>query len=267
MENETCPPLETLYFLHYDETNITEVNELKKQWPCEIRIYWHSANIQNLASIVWFLFNYAIIALIIIGLVINICSLIILNSPPINKSNMSVYLKALAIADMGALIFSIGVGVLRAKSILINDIFIPAKITVIILAIAALILAILRSLTTGFEKDNMFGFKPCGARDHAHISINMVPIILVNLILPTILIIIANVCTALHLQRSTHLNNSLRANKEKNYYHKITRMVLIISFVYVIFYLPFGIAACTELYFRNNEPPSTEHALYIKWFV
>ncbi|KAK7872558.1 hypothetical protein R5R35_013789 [Gryllus longicercus] len=313
MENETCPPLETLYFLHYDETNITEVNELKKQWPCEIRIYWHSANIQNLASIVWFLFNYAIIALIIIGLVINICSLIILNSPPINKSNMSVYLKALAIADMGALIFSIGVGVLRAKSILINDIFIthkwmctlhkmllslfvyystwlvvifsferflmiknpfkihswhnekPAKITVIILAIAALILAILRSLTTGFEKDNMFGFKPCGARDHAHISINMVPIILVNLILPTILIIIANVCTALHLQRSTHLNNSLRANKEKNYYHKITRMVFIISFVYVIFYLPFGIAACTELYFRNNEPPSTEHALYIKW--
>ncbi|GLG93393.1 Protein of unknown function [Gryllus bimaculatus] len=64
---------------------------------------------------------------------------------------------------------------------------------------------------TRFEKDNMFGFKPCGARDHAHISINMVPIILVNLILPTILIIIANVCTALHLQRSTHLNNSLRA--------------------------------------------------------
>ncbi|GLG93389.1 Putative G-protein coupled receptor (GPCR) [Gryllus bimaculatus] len=123
MGDANCPPLDSLDFLHYNKSNAQEVEKLEKEYPCELRLYWKSANIQNLVSVVRFLFKYVTIVLIITGLLVNIYSLFVLNSPPINKCNMSVYLKALALSDIGALIFNVSVGVLRARCAWISNFY------------------------------------------------------------------------------------------------------------------------------------------------
>lgn len=103
-------PLTSLTFLpHF---NSSEVPNLQLIWPCEVRAYW--AQIDPFVVTVKFLLTYVTAVIIIIGVTMNTLSFLILNTSPICHTSLSVFLRALAVSDNGALLFNFATGVGRS---------------------------------------------------------------------------------------------------------------------------------------------------------
>lgn len=147
-ENLTCPlPLSTLDFIY----NLTQPN-LETIWPCEVRYYWLS--LQPFVKFVRFLLGYITPLIIILGkknlifiilcfihwqifivlccielniisagVLFNTISFGMLSTPILCESNLSLYLKALALSDNGALIFTYAVGIAKSHFTFINNLF------------------------------------------------------------------------------------------------------------------------------------------------
>ncbi|KOX75147.1 hypothetical protein WN51_14294, partial [Melipona quadrifasciata] len=116
-----CPlPLTTLDFLY----NFSQ-SDLEIVWPCEIRFYWLS--LQPFVKFVRFLLSYVTLLIIILGVLLNTISFVILSTPVLCESNLSLYLKALALSDNGALIFNYAVGIAKSHFIFVNNLFMNSK--------------------------------------------------------------------------------------------------------------------------------------------
>ncbi|KAL0276058.1 UNVERIFIED_CONTAM: hypothetical protein PYX00_003721 [Menopon gallinae] len=103
-------PLSSLNFL--PDFNVTDIPRLELDWPCEVRTYW--VQISPFVGAVKFLLTYVTTIIIIIGVTMNTLSFLILNSPPISHTSLSVFLRALAVSDNGALLFNFATGVGRS---------------------------------------------------------------------------------------------------------------------------------------------------------
>ncbi|CAK9830712.1 hypothetical protein ANTRET_LOCUS7834 [Anthophora retusa] len=119
--NLTCPlPLTTLDFIY----NFTQPN-LEVVWPCEVRIYWLS--LQPFVKFVRFLLGYITPFIIILGVLLNTISFVMLSTPILCESNLSLYLKALALSDNGALVFNYAVGIAKSHFTFVNNLFMNNK--------------------------------------------------------------------------------------------------------------------------------------------
>ncbi|XP_014614251.1 PREDICTED: uncharacterized protein LOC106792368 [Polistes canadensis] len=119
--DDECPlHLTVLDFLY----NFTEP-DLEITWPCEARFYWLS--LQPFVKFVRFLLSYVTPFIIIVGVILNTVSFAILNAPVSGDSSLSLYLKALAISDNGALIFNYAVGIAKSQFTFVNDLFMNSK--------------------------------------------------------------------------------------------------------------------------------------------
>ncbi|XP_066999345.2 rhodopsin, GQ-coupled isoform X3 [Anabrus simplex] len=293
-----CPSLEELDFLNYDAENASEVQALERRWPCELRSYWLS--IHGFVKFVQFLFNYFIIVLVIFGLLVNVASLCVLNSPPMNTSSITVYLQALAISDIGALLFNVTMGILRAHIQEVNDLYLhnsvmcflqrflsivffyfsnwivvaltferlvmirspfkgqlicnfrPSHCVIVILGCVCLVIGLIRTQISGFEKENMYGYSSC---DSSKWDYFVIPLLSLTTIFPTFLIFIGNICMLLQIRRSAQDHCNLQASKsdERMNTLKITRMLLVISVTYFVLLLPAGVTGCLELYWRTTS--------------
>lgn len=54
---------------------------------------------------------------------LNTISFVILSTPILCESNLSLYLKALALSDNGALVFNYAVGIAKSHFIFVNNLF------------------------------------------------------------------------------------------------------------------------------------------------
>ncbi|XP_060822904.1 FMRFamide peptide receptor frpr-18-like [Bombus pascuorum] len=120
-ENLTCPlPITTLDFLY----NFSQ-SDLEIVWPCEIRFYWLS--LQPFVKFVRFLLGYVTPFIIMLGVMLNTISFVILSTPILCESNLSLYLKALALSDNGALVFNYAVGIAKSHFIFVNNLFMASR--------------------------------------------------------------------------------------------------------------------------------------------
>ncbi|XP_015184274.1 PREDICTED: uncharacterized protein LOC107070515 isoform X2 [Polistes dominula] len=119
-DKECSLNLTVLDFLY----NFTEP-DLEITWPCEARYYWLS--LQPFVKFVRFLLSYVTPFIIIVGVILNTVSFTILNAPVSGDSSLSLYLKALAISDNGALIFNYAVGIAKSQFTFVNDLFMNSK--------------------------------------------------------------------------------------------------------------------------------------------
>ncbi|XP_076658832.1 uncharacterized protein LOC143362498 isoform X2 [Halictus rubicundus] len=119
--NVSCSlPLTTLDFIY----NFTKPN-LENVWPCEVRFYWLS--LQPFVNIVRFLLGYITPLIIILGVLLNTISFVMLSTPILCESNLSLYLKALALSDNGALIFNYAVGIAKSHFPFVNNLFMNSR--------------------------------------------------------------------------------------------------------------------------------------------
>ncbi|XP_017889325.1 uncharacterized protein LOC108630500 [Ceratina calcarata] len=115
--NLTCPlPLTTLDFIY----DFTQPN-LEFVWPCEVRLYWVS--LQPFVKFVRFLLGYITPFIILVGVLLNTISFAMLSTPILCESNLSLYLKALALSDNGALVFNYAVGIAKSHFTFVNNLF------------------------------------------------------------------------------------------------------------------------------------------------
>ncbi|XP_015606411.1 uncharacterized protein LOC107273099 [Cephus cinctus] len=117
----TCPiPLKDLDFIYNATQSDPEII-----WPCEVRIYW--LNLRPFVKVVRFLLTYVTGFIIILGVTLNTISFGMLSTSMLNDSNLSLYLRALAISDNGALVFNYAVGIAKSRFPYINDLFMKSK--------------------------------------------------------------------------------------------------------------------------------------------
>ncbi|KAK0098963.1 hypothetical protein PV326_011987 [Microctonus aethiopoides] len=120
-EETVCSlPLQVLDFIH-------DFNrpDLELIWPCQVRSYW--INIQPFVGLVRILLAYVTPFIIILGVTLNVISFGMLSTLVLCDSGLSLYLRALAISDNGALIFNYAVGVARSYSTYVNALFMNSK--------------------------------------------------------------------------------------------------------------------------------------------
>ncbi|CAL7946019.1 unnamed protein product [Xylocopa violacea] len=119
--NLSCPlPLTTLDFIY----NFTQPN-LEVIWPCEARFYW--LTLQPFVKFVRFLLSYITLFIIVIGVLLNTISFVMLSTPILCESNLSIYLKALALSDNGALVFNYAVGIAKSHFMVVNNLFMNSR--------------------------------------------------------------------------------------------------------------------------------------------
>ncbi|XP_012277139.1 uncharacterized protein LOC105697955 isoform X2 [Orussus abietinus] len=100
--------------------------DLEMVWPCEVRFYW--LKLQPFVSVVRFLLLYVTLLIIVIGVTLNVVSFSVLSTSVSSDSNLSLYLRALAISDNGALIFNYAVGIAKRHFASFNDIFMKSTL-------------------------------------------------------------------------------------------------------------------------------------------
>ncbi|XP_034933987.1 uncharacterized protein [Chelonus insularis] len=118
---DDCPiPIQVLDFIH-------DFNkpDLELIWPCQVRSYW--INIQPFVQFVRILLAYVTPFIIILGVALNTVSFSMLSTLVFCDSGLSLYLRALAISDNGALIFNYAVGVARSHSSRVNALFMNSQ--------------------------------------------------------------------------------------------------------------------------------------------
>nr|CAD7266593.1 unnamed protein product [Timema shepardi] len=125
LRNSTCLyPLQVLDFLH----DWSDPNLLEASWPCEMRAYW-SKQLLPLVSLVRFLFTYVAPLMVVLGLVVNSLSFFVLNTPPLNNTNLSVYLRALALTDNSTLLVNVAMSLARAHIPAVSRLYMVLSIT------------------------------------------------------------------------------------------------------------------------------------------
>ncbi|XP_052797762.1 FMRFamide peptide receptor frpr-18-like [Mya arenaria] len=92
--------------------NVTSKDALS--WPCELRVFW--VEIYPLVKLVRFLLSYGTSIIIVVGVVLNILSLVVLTQKHMRKSTSNLYLAFLAGYDTCSLTFNFMIGVIRGNS-------------------------------------------------------------------------------------------------------------------------------------------------------
>nr|XP_031841949.1 uncharacterized protein LOC116431107 isoform X2 [Nomia melanderi] len=308
-ENLPCPlPLTTLDFIH----NFTKPN-LENVWPCEVRFYWLS--LQPFVNIVRFLLGYITPFIIILGVLLNTVSFVMLSTPILCESNLSLYLKTLALSDNGALIFNYAVGIAKSDFIFVNNLFMNSRflcslnsvtmeffqftstwlvvaltwtrvfviifpfgipghcnncsemITIITLICTSFII----SLTKLYSGDSVFEFIPCQKKIKPWGSA-MYLYIALSTWLPLLFIFIGNILLIFHMKKTEKIRNQLTQNfrQKANRTHHTSRILFVVSTVYLVLLLPLGIVETLELYWdviliKYPATGAKKKAEYIHW--
>ncbi|XP_076178149.1 uncharacterized protein LOC143152193 [Ptiloglossa arizonensis] len=311
-ENVTCPlPLTTLDFIY----NLTQPN-LEIIWPCEVRFYWLS--LQPFVKFVRFLLGYITPFIIILGVLLNTVSFGMLSTPILCESNLSLYLKSLALSDNGALIFNYAVGIAKSHFTFVNNLFMNSRflcslnsvtmeffqftstwlvvaltwtrvfaimfpfgirgycdncseiVTLTALICTSFIVSLTKLYSGGYETDSVFEFIPCQKKIKPWGSA-MYFYIALSTWLPLLFIFIGNILLILHMKKT----EKIRCQLTQNFRHKVnrthsSRILFVVSTVYLVLLLPLGIVETLELYWDVIliKFPATEvkkRIEYIHW--
>ncbi|XP_034253457.1 uncharacterized protein LOC117652555 isoform X2 [Thrips palmi] len=115
-----CPyPPSVLDFLPLRGVDASTVEE---SWPCEVRAYW-VLDLQPFVAFVRFIYAYFTLPVVLIGMVLNVFALRVWSSRPMRGTSLAVYLRALSMSDMGALIFTYFLGYWRSHHPAFNTLF------------------------------------------------------------------------------------------------------------------------------------------------
>ncbi|XP_076245216.1 uncharacterized protein LOC143185828 [Calliopsis andreniformis] len=311
--NLTCPlPLSTLDFIY----NLTQPG-LEIIWPCEARYYWLS--LQPFVKFVRFLLGYITPLIIILGVLFNTISFGMLSTPILCESNLSLYLKALALSDNGALICNYAVGIAKSHFMFINNLFMNNRflcglnsitmeffqftstwlvvaltwtrvfavifpfgihdhcnnrseiVTLTILICISFVISLTKLYSGGYETDSVFEFIPCQKKIKPWGS-TMYVYIALSTWLPLLFIFIGNVLLIFHMRKTEKIRSQLTQNfsHKANRVHHTTRILFVVSTVYLVLLLPLGIVETLELYWDVIliKFPTTEakkKTEYIHW--
>ncbi|XP_043263553.1 probable G-protein coupled receptor 139 [Colletes gigas] len=311
--NLTCPlPLTTLDFIY----NLTQPN-LEIIWPCEVRFYWQS--LQPFVEFVRFLLGYITPFIIILGVLLNTISFGMLSTPILCESNLSLYLKALALSDNGALIFNYAVGIAKSHFAFVNNLFMNSRflcslnsvtmeffqftstwlvvaltwtrvfaimfpfgirghcdncseiITLTTLICTSFVISLTKLYSGGYETDSVFEFIPCQKKIKPWGSA-MYFYIALSTWLPLLFIFLGNILLILHMKKTEKIRCQLTQNfrHKANRTHHTSRILFVVSTVYLILLLPLGIVETLELYWDVIliKFPATEakkNMEYVHW--
>ncbi|XP_054006295.1 probable G-protein coupled receptor 139 [Hylaeus anthracinus] len=311
--NLTCPlPLTTLDFIY----NFTQPN-LEIVWPCEVRAHW--LTLQPFVKFVRFLLSYITPFIIILGVLLNTVSFGMLSTPILCESNLSRYLKALALSDNGALIFNYGVGIAKSHFTFVNNLFMNSRflcslnsvtmeffqftstwlvvaltwtrlfaimfpfgirghcyncseiITLTILICTTFIISLTKLYSGGYETDSVFEFIPCqkmiipwGSPMYFYIALSTW--------LPLLFIFIGNILLIIHMKKTEKIRSQLTQNfrHKANRTHHTSRILFVVSTVYLVLILPLGIVETLELYWdviliKYPATEGKEKMEYVHW--
>ncbi|XP_078047721.1 uncharacterized protein LOC144475572 [Augochlora pura] len=305
-------PLTTLDFIY----NFTKP-DLENVWPCEVRFYWLS--LQPFVNIVRFLLGYITPLIIILGVLLNIVSFMMLSTPILCESNLSLYLKALTLSDNGALIFNYAVGIAKSHFPFVNNLFMNSRflcslnsvtmeffqftstwlvvaltwtrvfaiifpfgirghcnncsevITIITLICTSFVISLTKLYSGGYETDSVFEFIPCQKKIKPWGSA-MYFYIALSTWLPLLFIFVGNILLICHMRKTERIRCQLTQNfkQRANKTHHTSRILFVVSSVYLVLLLPLGIVETLELYWDViliKEPASEpkKKAEYIHW--
>ncbi|XP_046985457.1 uncharacterized protein LOC124555545 isoform X3 [Schistocerca americana] len=249
ISNMSCRySLSVMDFLPQETLNDTHV---EMEWPCEVREYW--VDISGLVIFVRFLFDYISVFIVALGLVLNTIAFLTLRSPSLVTNSMSIYLQALALSDNGVLVFSTAVNVLRRHCEPFNMLIVEHGW-----------LCICHRITSGlffhysawlvvaltFERLLMIRWPM-----HSYSICRIRPAIFVTTLVGLVVFL---------------LNLARLKTQETNYSPgpdtcKLTKLLIMVSTVYVVLLLPIGIVGSIDLYWRVHRPSQSYTVEYIKW--
>lgn len=118
-----CPyPPSVLDFLPLGQLRGVDASKVEESWPCEVRAYW-VRDLQPFVAAVRFIYAYLTLPVVLVGMVLNVLALRVWSSRPMRDTSLAVYLRALSMSDMGALIFTYFLGYWRAHHSGFNTLF------------------------------------------------------------------------------------------------------------------------------------------------
>ncbi|XP_076221030.1 uncharacterized protein LOC116431107 isoform X5 [Nomia melanderi] len=242
-----------------------------------------------------------------------------LSTPILCESNLSLYLKTLALSDNGALIFNYAVGIAKSDFIFVNNLFMNSRflcslnsvtmeffqftstwlvvaltwtrvfviifpfgipghcnncsemITIITLICTSFIISLTKLYSGGYETDSVFEFIPCQKKIKPWGSA-MYLYIALSTWLPLLFIFIGNILLIFHMKKTEKIRNQLTQNfrQKANRTHHTSRILFVVSTVYLVLLLPLGIVETLELYWdviliKYPATGAKKKAEYIHW--
>lgn len=115
-----CPyPPSVLDFLPLRGVDAGTVEE---SWPCEVRAYW-VRDLRPFVAFVRFIYAYFTLWVVATGMLLNLFAFRVWSSKAMRGTSLAVYLRALSLSDMGALVFTYFLGYWRSHHPAFNTLF------------------------------------------------------------------------------------------------------------------------------------------------
>lgn len=119
-ESAACPyPPSVLDFVDFRGLAASTVDE---SWPCEVRTFWVH-DLRPFVEAVRFIYAYFTLFVVALGMLLNFFALRVWSSRAMSGTSLSVYLRALSLSDMGALICTYFLGYWRSHHPGFNELF------------------------------------------------------------------------------------------------------------------------------------------------
>ncbi|KAK3926059.1 Neuromedin-U receptor 1 [Frankliniella fusca] len=116
----SCPyPPSVLDFLPLRGVDADTVEE---NWPCEVRAYW-VRDLHPFVTFVRFIYAYFTLFVVATGMLLNLFAFRVWSSKAMRGTSLAVYLRALSLSDMGALVFTYFLGYWRSHHPAFNTLF------------------------------------------------------------------------------------------------------------------------------------------------
>ncbi|XP_046985455.1 uncharacterized protein LOC124555545 isoform X1 [Schistocerca americana] len=144
----------------------------------------------------------------------------------------------------------------------------PAIFVTTLVGLVVFLLNLARLKTQGFEQESVYEYASCSKVGRSENWSNSTYLFIsISTWIPTFLIVVGNACIVYHLHQSANQRSKL---SETNYSPgpdtcKLTKLLIMVSTVYVVLLLPIGIVGSIDLYWRVHRPSQSYTVEYIKW--
>ena len=139
-------------------------------------------------------------------------------------------------------------------------------VVLIVVSIVVFFISLHKIAVSGFEGDSVYGYKACKTRRFILKEIIYLYVAL-NTWLPTILIVTLNAQMYMEIRKNRKRREQLVQNTMSKSDEKATKLLMIVSSVYVILILPLGLVQTTELIWNGTMAVSPGHPDYVHFMT